>query len=199
MKALQIIGFFAALLSVQLVHAQRTYTFSESTKVVVTGTSTLHDWEAKVDEVSGTAKLDLNQQTLNSIDLLSLKFASESLHSGKDAMDKNIYKALKTGKYPHIQFILKEVKEIRKTGEGKAAVTAKGNLTIAGVTKPIHLTAQAILKQEEVAFRGEYTIDMTQYGIEPPKAMLGTIKTGKDVVFHFDLTFKTLPNGTSGK
>ena len=30
---------------------------------------------------------------------------------------------------------------------------------------------------------------MTLYGVEPPKALMGTIKTGKDVVVDFKVTY----------
>jgi hypothetical protein len=31
---------------------------------------------------------------------------------------------------------------------------------------------------------------MTDYGIEPPKALMGTIKTGDDIVVHLDTVWK---------
>jgi hypothetical protein len=38
-------------------------------------------------------------------------------------------------------------------------------------------------------FSGKQKIDMTLYGVEPPKALMGTIKTGKDVVVDFKVTY----------
>src|SRR5690606_28800442 len=57
-------------------------------KLTVTGTSSLHDWEEVAEQKSGTIVLDLGAET-PTIQSLSLAVEAESLKSGKSGMDKN--------------------------------------------------------------------------------------------------------------
>ena len=41
-----------------------------------------------------------------------------------------------------------------------------------------------------ILFKGSLPVKMTAYEITPPKAMMGTIKTGDDIVISFEVTFK---------
>ena len=41
----------------------------------------------------------------------------------------------------------------------------------------------------EIYFQGSKSIDMTQFGITPPTALMGTLTTGKDVTITFKLYF----------
>ncbi|MDI3521447.1 MAG: hypothetical protein PWR04_1435, partial [Anaerophaga sp.] len=65
------------------------------------------------------------------------------------------------------------------------------NLTIAGETKPIEIALNAnISPQKEVSVSGETTLKMTDFDVEPPTVMFGTIKTADEVTINFNLTLK---------
>jgi polyisoprenoid-binding protein YceI len=42
-------------------------------------------------------------------------------------------------------------------------------------------------KANSMTVSGDYTLKMTDYGIQPPKAMWGTIKTGDEVTIKFEI------------
>ena len=160
------------------------YTLSNSaSQLTVFGTSNLHDWEVVAEQQSGDIKL-VNDGTL-SISELKVKIVSESLKSGKSGMDKNTYKALKTNSYKSIDFEMLQVKSMESVGNSNYKVTVTGNLTIAGVTKKIELSFKMGVSDSKVTLEGEKAINMTHYNVEPPTALLGTIKTGEELTIKF--------------
>jgi polyisoprenoid-binding protein YceI len=160
-------------------------------EVTVTGTSTLHDWEEVAEQKSGSISLD-NTGELPKINSLKFTVEAESLKSGKGAMDKNTYKALNTDDYKQIVFELKQVKSISPvvSTANKYRVVATGNLTISGTTNTIDLPFNLTVTDSKVLLEGKKPLKMTDYNIEPPKALLGTITTGDEIEVHFNTVWK---------
>ncbi len=162
---------------------------NNATQVTVHGTSTLHDWEELAEEVSGTLTLDTSGEKI-SIKALKTVIEAESLKSGKGAMDKNTYKALNTDQHKTIIFELTKVDGITANGNGSYSVSAKGDMTISGTTKSMDMNFQLKRKTSVMVVNGETTFKMTQFGIEPPKALMGTIKTGDEITVKYSAEFK---------
>lgn len=160
-------------------------------EVKVTGTSTLHDWEEVAEQRNGSMAIDQSGE-LPSISSLSFTIEAESLKSGHDGMDKNTYKALNTNKYKEIVFKMGEVKSISPvvSTTNKYKVVASGNLTIAGKTNKVDLPFTLTVNDGKVILEGTKPLKMTDFGIEPPKALLGTIKTGDDIEVHYNTIWK---------
>ncbi|MDF0717953.1 YceI family protein [Muricauda sp. 334s03] len=160
-------------------------------EVMVTGTSTLHDWEEVAEQKSGSITLD-NTGDLPKINTLKFTVEAESLKSGKGAMDKNTYKALETKKHKQIVFELKSVKSISPvtSTSNKYKVVATGDLTIAGSTNVIELPFNLTLNNGTVLLEGKKALKMTDFNVDPPKALLGTITTGDDIEIHYNTVWK---------
>jgi polyisoprenoid-binding protein YceI len=88
-------------------------------------------------------------------------------------------KALKAADHPDIRFRLRSL--------DAAAGTATGELTIAGVEKEVTLSAQVKRQAANLAVTGTTSLMMTDYGVAPPKAMLGMLKTNPKVTITFEL------------
>lgn len=155
--------------------------------LLVTGTSTLHDWEITVEEKSGTLALDTSGE-LPALQRLDLKIVAESLKSGKGSMDRNTYNALNTDDHKDIRFRMKRMLSldpVQSPGRQYKAVLG-GTLTVAGQSKEIDLECFLTIESGRVLIKGSEPLRMTDYGIEPPKALLGTIKTGDEIEIHFN-------------
>lgn len=158
---------------------------NELSFLTVTGTSTLHDWTIQVKEQSGEIIFSEPLQ----IQSLKLAVRSESMDSGKKGMDKKTYKALETDKYDLINFKFKKVKSMVQGSDNTYSVVLIGDLTVTGKTNEIEIQAEVTKKDKMVIIDGKYSLKMTDYNIEPPKALLGAIKTGNEVTINFKTIF----------
>lgn len=180
---------FAFLLIAGFTQSQEKKVNSMESELTVFGTSNIHDWEIDAENISGNATFDMQNGEIKTIKSLNFTVVAESLKSGKTGMDKNTYKALKTASYKTITFKLTEVNKVVRNSDGSYTISTQGNLSICGVTKK--LTQQFIVKlsNSKVMLSGEQKLDMTVYGIEPPTALMGTIKTGKVVTVDFNVVY----------
>lgn len=169
-------------------HAEK-YT-TKSHTLTVAGTSTLHDWKCPALKLSANGDLNVQGGELRGVNSLWLEVDPKSIKSDKDAMDEKIYEALKTDSYQKITFQMNKMKSIEKKGDNWVIV-AGGNLTVAGVSKPIELTVEGkVLPGGDIEFSGSKTIRMTSFNVDPPTAMWGVIKAGDEITIAFDLTMK---------
>ena len=169
------------------VDAQKYTLSSKESKLEVLGTSTLHDWEEVAEEMTGDAVILSENDQIN-IESLKFKVPVKALKSDHGAMDKNTYEALKSSKHPNIYYELKEVKSVEKNGQDFNLVTT-GNLTIAGVTKNIEMTVSAKNVGNAISFSGKVDFKMTDFKVDPPTALLGTVKTGDEITIKFNVKY----------
>lgn len=163
------------------------YVVTESgSSLKILGTSTLHDWEIVAGDFSGNASITIDEGL--KIDDLSFKVKVESLESGKSAMDNNTYEALNAKKYPYINYEFSEVTSGSKAGDAYNLNT-KGKLTIAGYTKTITMPVMARVSGNQISFAGKITFNMTDFKVDPPRALMGTIKTGDEVTIDFNIKY----------
>ena len=184
-KWLQMVLVTGILMLSNVVNAQKDFTLVTNPSLEISGTSSLHDWEMKSSKATGSAKMTLNGNDLSSISSLSITMIAETLESGKNAMDKKAFEAMKTDKYKSVSFVLSSAK---KNSDGSWNLT--GNFTIAGSKKSVTVKATENVSNGVVQLKGTYSFKLTDYGITPPKALAGTIKTGDAVKISFNVKFK---------
>lgn len=178
---------FLLTFSTPLVYSQTFNLNNQASKLTISGTSSLHDWDMDAEQQKGQITLDVAAEL--KINKLTFEVTSESLKSGKGGMDKNAYKALNTKQHKTINFLLTDVKDVKSTGNNNYKVEMAGNLTIAGVTKKQNITFDIQVASNKVTVKGEKAFKMTDFGIDPPKALLGTITTGDEITIKFNTIF----------
>lgn len=166
------------------VDGQDRYAQSGTSTISIDGTSTLHEWTMTSKEGVYDAVFETNSQGIPvRLTSLVVSLPAESLKSGKSAMDKNAYNALKTDVHKQITFQL-----VSSKIEGKI-IQCAGKLKIAGTTKTVDLEAvYEILPTGALQFKGSEKIVMTDYGVEPPSFMFGSVTTGDEITVSFDVT-----------
>ncbi len=184
--------FSILLLGTVTLSAQQTLTLDPAvTSIVAAGTSTFHDWEMPLQDgrCSGSATFSFDDNGLTKLTTLTVQVEAEGLQSNKNGMNKDAYAALKTEEFPYLTFELGEVNSLEKQADGYL-VDVSGELTIAGTTRAVDLQATcAVEAGRRITCSGDYTLNMTDYGVEPPKAMLGMVKAGEEVTVRYRVVF----------
>lgn len=178
--------FFVQIISI-MAFAQVKYQTKNDLNILVSGTSTLHDWDMKAAKGECSAVFVFNKlgQVVGITNLI-VKIPAEGLKSGHEGMDKNAYKALKTNQNSTISYSL-----ISATINADGTIKCLGKLTIAGSTLNAELIANYKINIDgSISVSGSKKISMKDYNMEPPSFMMGTIKTGNDIILKFDLTIR---------
>lgn len=181
----------AASFFVLFASAQVKYSAKDNMSLIVSGTSTLHDWDMKSAKGDCAVVFTTNAASvLTGISSLQFSTPAESLKSEHSAMDKNAYKALKTDKAAVISFTASSGTVSGSEAAGYQ-IKSTGKLTIAGTTRDEEVVALCKVNPDKsITVTGSTKISMKDFGMAPPSFMMGTIKTGNDVVLKFNLTLK---------
>lgn len=164
-------------------YAQASYKISTGATLTISGTSTLHDWTMTSSEISCSAVLVIDGGgNPAKVESAAFSLPAESLKSGKTAMDKNAYRSLKTDKHKSIMF---QLTSARINGN---SISCTGNLTVAGTTRQVEVQVPVEIRNGQPHFRFSHKIRMSDYQVEPPSFMFGTVTTGNDILVAADFT-----------
>jgi polyisoprenoid-binding protein YceI len=164
-------------------------------KLTLTGGSNMHDWACTTSTLRATIEVDPAFETspltkvAKPIAQVSIAIPVKSLKCGKGKMDENLYKALRAEQFPEIKYVLTSYKvdEAATTADTFAALTV-GELTVAGTTTRVEIPLTAA-RQTGGSARGQGTVAlrMTSFGVKPPTALLGTLRTKDDIAIAFQV------------
>jgi polyisoprenoid-binding protein YceI len=158
----------------------------------IDGTSNLHDWHASTTtvrvtkiELGAAASGDLWAEALEPgvVSAFEVAIPAETLKSGEGGLDKNMYKALNIEEHPEITFSLARF----EPGAAPDTLRAVGTVSVAGVQREVAFDITTAAQGASLNVKGVVELDMTEYGIKPPRAMLGMLRTGPKVKVSFDV------------
>ena len=165
----------------------------DSAKVTIAGTSNIHEYTASTTTVRVTqaqfgpafdGRFCDNALKPGAVEAFELSVAASTLKSPKgDALDKNMYKALKVEQFPEITFRLSR---LDLTGKTAGAAKAVGVLKIAGVEREVAIDIATKVDGDKLDVQGRVDLLMTDFGIKPPTAMMGMLKTDPKVTVTFE-------------
>ena len=171
-------------------------TIRPDSKLSLAGSSNVHDWSCKSSEFLATVEVDPGfvarplTQIAQPISKVSVAIPVRTLKCGHAKMDDNMYKALNTDQYPDIKYTLTSytIEKATATADTFVANTV-GELSVAGQTIKVSIP----IKTERLAGgaavgEGTVALKMTDFGIKPPVALLGTLRT-RDAI---SISFKVL-------
>jgi polyisoprenoid-binding protein YceI len=200
MKVIRTFGSRSAIAALLLLcavslSAQVRYQASpRGTKVKLDGTSTVHDWTVESTVIGGFIEFD-SETVLDPAKVsgevkakVEVNVPVTSLQSGKKLMNEIMHDALKVKDHKQIKYVLKEMKaQDRKAGDPLKFDT-KGDLTVAGVTKPIDMVVTLVPEGNKLKATGSKQLKMSDFGIKPPAPAvgLGLIKTGDEITVTFE-------------
>lgn len=181
-RAASVALLIALMGATHLSNAQRLFRQTAESYVSVAGTSSLHEWAMTSNDIRVQAQIVLNESGApTSIQSFNLSLRAESLKSGVVAMDKNAYSTLNTTEHKNIQF------EMGLTELTGSVVVVEGTLTVAGVSRKIQVEGSVrVLPDKSLLVTGTKKLKMSDFNIEPPTFMFGTVTTGDEVTITFN-------------
>ncbi|HZK77231.1 MAG TPA: YceI family protein [Candidatus Kapabacteria bacterium] len=184
-----VVTFALAILPI-LAKAQTSYHVGAKPEMTLYGTSTLHDWTMTAHAFTATAQFTVTTDNqLTAISSLTVDVTVHNLKSDHSGMDDNAYEALKADHFKTIVFHLTSA-SVTSSGGNKYQIAAAGNLTIAGVTHAETLHATGVVNADgSISVSGSVPIKLSDFNIERPSFMLGTMKVGDAMTLNYSLIF----------
>jgi len=189
--------------------------------LVLTGSSNLAQWQCRGMALSGTMDIDAPIEKINEVidrvedgnmsvwmsdpsggrfpqPRFELTVPVDTLRcTGGRPMERDMRNALKAGRNPMIRFHLLEVSGpiAHDMDQHTYRATIIGQLSLAGVERDIELSVWAErVARNRFRLRSELPLRMSDFGITPPRALLGLIQANDHLTVEFDLLLEVAPN-----
>lgn len=94
---------------------------------------------------------------------------------------------LETKQFPEITFVSKDV-SLKEIADGRFAITANGNLSLHGESRPQTIKAEAKINGNKIRAEGEVALNQSDFNIEQTKTLGGTLKVKDEVKISFDIS-----------
>ena len=169
-----------------------------SARLTIAGTSNIHAYTATTTAIrvtrvqlgavpAGATLLDSALQP-GVVEAFEVTIPAASLTSPKDGLDKNMHAALKVAEHPDITFKLLRFEPRPAPATGLRAI---GVLRVAGVDRQVAIDITTERKDATLLVKGTLALLMTDFGVTPPKAMMGMLKTDPKVTITFEVALAT--------
>lgn len=169
---------------------QNQYTFANGTRVWVEGTSSVHDWSCAAGRINGSLSGEPGTGALSAINGINVTIPVASLDCENSTMNGKLREALRASANPNITFTLSNAR-VSALSNGRFPIQATGSLRMAGTTRTMNISASGqALSNGRFRVTGSVPFAMSTFGIDPPTALLGTLRTGDNVTVRFDVTLQ---------
>ncbi len=157
------------------------HTLGKESRLWLEGTSTVRSFKCTANKMDVAVDAKAGAAVADMVKSATLNVAVAQLECGNKTMNEHMLKALKSKENPQISW---RMTSYRVQG---STVEITGKLKIAGKENPIELRGTGSAENGIIRFKGSKQFKMTEYGVKPPKLMLGTMKVGDPVTVSFDL------------
>jgi len=179
---------FSLLLLPTALNAQVTLSILPESQITIDGTSNRDDWTVTAETFEGSITVNEAYSEGPEVAAVALDVTAKEIKSGKSTiMDRLMWKTLNVTQHANITYALTSAEVVAQTDEGYTLNTM-GELTLAGETKEIQMEVIGSMGDDgQMHFVGQYPLLLTDYGMTPPTAMFGALRTGDEVIVKFDL------------
>jgi polyisoprenoid-binding protein YceI len=148
-------------------------------EVVFVADARLHDFEGRATAVSGRVRARGVDEAVGCVAI-----EAKALDTGIGLRNRLMWEDhLEVAKFPEIRFILAGLRDLRREA-GNIAVTLEGELTLHGVTRPLHIPATVSPADGRFEVEGRTPLKMSDYGIGRPAFLFVTVKDEVEVRFR---------------
>lgn len=162
------------------------------------GSASIVDYRCYAERLDGTGVIansthpELNIQGEGDV-ALQVTLPIRSLECGKEKMNRDMYEALQANRHPNITYRLLDAEMLNEISNpdsvGWMNIGARGLLTVAGVTDTTEMILQGQpIGQSRFRIKGSFPLNMRDFNIKPPTALLGLIRASEELIVHFDVS-----------
>lgn len=179
-------------------------------EVKLEGTSNMHDWEAIGDRIDGSVEVeaafleDPRSEAVTSLrdggppPRVQVMIPVESLESDKRRLNRLMYDSLEAGDHPQIRYTLTSARLVDGEAEGdQVRLATEGELQVAGVTRVLEM--EVLVERaagNQLVVTGSVPLKMTDFGIDPPRALLGMLRTADELTATFRWVLEPTAGGS---
>jgi len=168
------------------------YTIEKESSLSIRGTTNINSFEcfSKQTFKEQSVRLQVDGASRKVIfKNAQLLLRVDGLDCDNSKMNEDLYDALDSEDFPFIVIELHEA-DLKEglSADGWSRISVRASLTIAGKTRRVYIDAKGQQKEaDRFRFIAEHWIRMTDYGVDPPTALLGLIKVRDDIAIDFDV------------
>ncbi len=174
-------------------------TILEGGNIWIEGSAGPVDFSCHAEKLSGKGQIETPENPRATVTEdgninISVGLPVKSLNCGKQAMNRDMYGALKAEEHPTISYQLLEASLASESSDTLSdgewmSIRTRGIMEIAGVQDTTSVFVQGrIIDNNQFQVKGSKNIHMDTYNIDPPSKMFGLIRTSKELTVHFDVT-----------
>jgi polyisoprenoid-binding protein YceI len=153
------------------------------------GSSNVRDWRCDATTLDASIDIEDNGATsVARVQRVQVRVPAHALTCGRSQMDNIMYKALHVDDTPECRQIVGRFEVVSTSGDRGQSLVMQGTLRIAGRERTVRIPVELEEQRDgTVRARGALPILMTDYGISPPTALFGVLRTENRIVVKFDL------------
>ena len=156
------------------------------------GSSNVRDWQCEATTLDASIDIDDIREhgtphAAVHVRRVEVSVPTHALTCGGGQMDRIMYKALHVNDTPECRQIVGRF-DVIADDESRQSLVMRGTLRVAGVERVVRVPVQLEqMRDGTMRARGALPILMTDYGISPPTALFGVLRTENRIVVKFDL------------
>jgi polyisoprenoid-binding protein YceI len=184
-----------------LLAAPVSFTLAPQSRLSVEGDSSMHAWSCKARAIDVSARAEASAgEAAPSLESLQVRVAVKALDCQSDVMEGKLRDALRADQFPTIDYRLTSVKQLGGARPGEARLLATGELQLNGQKRTVNVLAVLTRGNDgAIEAKGAVPMKMSDFGVQPPTAMLGVLKTHDQITVRFDLRARAVPAATASR
>ncbi len=178
-------------LTAQITYDLKTTFLSDNSELTIKGTSNVTDFEC---EYEGSFDRDTLQHSIQfdeksyRISGDTLKLLINSFECGKRGINRDLRKTLKSSVFPTIDIV-----PLSFSKNEQLLNQMYVSISIAGAVNNYELFFESdTASSSSYRVKGEQLLKMTDFNIDPPRALLGLIKVDDELMILFDIMLKQI-------
>lgn len=146
--------------------------------VALRGRTTVGSWSCTVDDAFALVSASAGDVLRDAL----VRLPASGIRCGSDGMERDLRRALRADRHPWI-----EMRSLRASLTGDAIASIDAVLEVGGAARPVSAAVHYTVTAERIRLRGALPMRMSDFGIEPPRALLGLVRAHDEVTVEYDV------------